>query len=70
MVYFMHNYRLNRPLLAALLLAAGLAMLAFLAAPAQAGDSFTVDVSPVSRILENQESRTLTAVNSIGRAGD
>ncbi len=64
----MHNYRLNRPLLAALLLAAGLAMLAFLAAPAQAGDSFTVDVSPVSQNGEPKD--TVTYTITVENTGD
>ena len=64
----MHNYRLNRPLLAALLLAAGLAMLAFLAAPAQAGDSFTVDVTPVSQNGEPKD--TVTYTITVENTGD
>ena len=64
----MHNYRLNRPLLAALLLAAGLAMLAFLATPAQAGDSFTVDVSPVSQNGEPKD--TVTYTITVENTGD
>ena len=63
----MHNTNLNTPVRVALLFAVGLAMLVFMPS-AEAGESFTVDVSPSTQ--DGDPDETLTYTITVENTGD